>query len=77
VIVKHVNTPAFSGDLAVVTFQTCSGTVDRLNPAIFRGFGLYDVTDPRNPKTLALYATEPGVNRGSHEIWLDTPGNRA
>jgi hypothetical protein len=77
VIVKHVETDAFSGDLAVVTFQTCSGTADRLNPAIFRGFGLYDVTDPANPKRLALYATEPGVNRGSHEIWLESPGNRA
>jgi hypothetical protein len=77
VIVKHVNTPAFSGDLAVVSFQTCSGTVDRLNPAIFRGFALYDVTDPSNPEELARYATEPGVNRGSHEIWLETPGGKA
>jgi hypothetical protein len=77
VIVKHVTTDAFSGDLAVVTFQTCNNTSDRLNPAIFRGFGIYDVTDPANPKKLALYATEPGVNRGSHEIWLETPGNRA
>jgi hypothetical protein len=77
VIVKHVDSEAFNGDLAVVTFQTCSGTADRLNPAIFRGFGLYDVTDPANPKKLALYATEPGVNRGSHEIWLESAGNRA
>jgi hypothetical protein len=77
VIVKHVNTDAFSGDLAVVTFQTCNNTSDRLNPAIFRGFGLYDVTDPMTPKKLALYATEPGINRGSHEIWLEAPGNRA
>ena len=37
VIVKHVNTPAFSGDLAVVSFQTCNNTTDRLNPAVFRG----------------------------------------
>ena len=49
VIVKHVNTPAFSGDLAVVSFQTCNNTTDRLNPAVFRGFALYDVTDPANP----------------------------
>ncbi len=77
VIVKHVATPAFSGDLAVVSFQTCSGTADRLNPAIFRGFGLYDVSDPANPVKLALYATEPGLNRGSHEIWLESVGNRA
>ena len=77
VIVRHVSTPSFNGDLAVVSFQTCSGTADRLNPAIFRGFGLYDVTDPAHPLTLALYPTEPGINRGSHEIWLETPGDRA
>jgi hypothetical protein len=77
VIVKHVNTQAFSGDLAVVSFQTCSGTADRLNPAIFRGFGLYDVTKPAQPRKLALYATEPGLNRGSHEIWLEAAGGRA
>jgi hypothetical protein len=77
VIVKHVNTPAFSGDLAVVTFQTCNNTTDRLNPAVFRGFALYDVSDPANPEELARYATEPGLNRGSHEIWLESPGNRA
>lgn len=77
VIVQHVSTPSFTGDLAVVTFQTCSGTADRLNPAIFRGFGLYDVTDPANPRQLALYATEPGVNRGSHEIWLEATEDRA
>ena len=77
VIVKHVNTPAFNGDLAVVSFQTCSGTADRLDPSVFRGFGLYDVTNPAQPVQLALYATEPGVNRGSHEIWLESAGDRA
>jgi hypothetical protein len=77
VIVKHVSTPHFNGDLAVVSFQTCSGTVDRLNPEIFRGFGVYDVTDPAHPRKLALYATERGLNRGSHEIWLEQVGNRA
>lgn len=77
VIVKRVSTAAFNGDLAVVSFQTCSGTADRLNPAIFRGFGVYDVTDPANPKKLALFATEPGLNRGSHELWLEQVGTKA
>ena len=75
-IVKHVNTPAFSGDLAVVSFQTCNNTTDRLNPAVFRGFA-YDVTDPANPTELARYATEPGLNRGSHEICSSRGRNRA
>jgi hypothetical protein len=59
-IVQHVATPAFSGELAVTSFQSC-----RENS--FRGFGVYDVTDPRAPRRLALVRTDP---RGSHEIWL-------
>ena len=59
-IVQHVATPAFTGDLAVTSFQSC-----RENS--FRGFGLYDVTDPHTPRRLALVRTDP---RGSHEIWL-------
>jgi hypothetical protein len=62
-IVQHVATPAYSGELAVTSFQSC-----RENS--FRGFGLYDVTDPRAPRRLALVRTDP---RGSHEIWLQ-PG---
>jgi hypothetical protein len=71
VIVQRVNTRAFHGDLAVVTFQVC----DRKNTAAFRGFGLYDVTHPTRPKKLALYAA-PNT-RGSHEIWLGASHGRA
>ena len=63
-IVQHVATPAFSGDLAVTSFQHCRDNA-------FRGFGLYDVTDPRAPRRLALVRTEV---RGSHEIWLQPRG---
>jgi hypothetical protein len=59
-IVQHVATTAFTGELAVTTFQSC-----RENS--FHGFGLYDVTDARAPRRLALVQTDP---RGSHEIWL-------
>jgi hypothetical protein len=59
-IVQHVETPAFSGDLAVTSFQHCRDNA-------FRGFGLYDVTDPKAPRRLALV---PTTVRGSHEIWL-------
>jgi hypothetical protein len=68
VIVRHVRTKAFVGDLAVVSIQTCS---DRG----FAGFGLWDVTDPRHPHRLALYPT-PNT-QGSHEIWMGTRGKRA
>jgi hypothetical protein len=67
VIVQHVRTPDFTGDLAVVSFQTCGGE--------FSGFGLYDVTDPDDPRKLALFPT-PGT-RGSHEIWLGASRGRA
>jgi hypothetical protein len=64
VIVQRVNTRHFKGDLAAVSFQNCSG---RLGSG-FRGFGVYDVTNPADPQRLALVPT--GAN-GSHEIWLD------
>jgi hypothetical protein len=67
-IVQHVATPTFTGELAVVSFQNCPNTNS------YRGFGLYDVTNPRQPKQLSLVRTEPG---GSHEIWLQPKGRRA
>jgi hypothetical protein len=66
-IVKRVSTAGFTGDLAVTSLQACSGSA-------FRGFGLYDVTNPSRPRELARVRTEP---RGSHEIWLGTAGGRA
>lgn len=70
-VVQHVNSKSFVGELAVVSIQACSR-----DSSAFRGFGLYDVTDPSNPVRLALVATEPET-RGSHEIWLQRKGNRA
>jgi hypothetical protein len=69
-IVQHVHTRAFTGELAVTSFQACGGRTS----ASFRGFGLYDVTDPSHPRRLALVRTDP---RGSHEIWLQPVGHRA
>lgn len=71
IIVQKVDTPSFSGDLAVVTFQACDST----DEAAFRGFGLYDVTDPARPVPLGRYAA-PNT-RGSHEIWLGSHDGRA
>lgn len=66
-IVREAATAAFRGTVAVTSLQHC-------DDAAFRGFGLYDLTDPRNPKRLALVRTE-GV-RGSHEIWLENARGR-
>lgn len=70
VIVQRVDTPHFSGHLAAVSFQNCS-TADTES---FRGFGVYDVTDPGNPVRMALVRT---ASRGSHEIWLEPRPNGA
>jgi hypothetical protein len=65
-IVQRVATPSFAGDLAVTSIQHCT-------EGAFRGFALYDVSDPAAPRRLALVRTEP---RGSHEIWLQPrPGS--
>jgi hypothetical protein len=66
-IVQHVQSAAFTGDLAVTSFQACFA-------GGFQGFGLYDVSDPGRPRKLSLQRTEP---RGSHEIWLQPRGSRA
>jgi len=71
VIVQRVDTASFHGDLAVVTFQTCSSR----DTLAFRGFALYDVTDPAHPAPLARYSA-PGT-RGSHEIWLASHAGKA
>jgi hypothetical protein len=70
VIVRSVDTPAFTGDLAAVSFQSCQGE------AGFRGFGVYDVTDPAHPQRLGLVDTGPNSN-GSHELWLQAYPGRA
>ena len=60
-IVQHVSTPDFRGELAATSFQNCPNTNS------FRGFGLYDVTNPRRPHRLSIFRTDPG---GAHELWL-------
>ena len=71
IVVQHVNSVSFVGELAVVSIQACSRTSNA-----FRGFGLYDVTNPALPEKLALFPTEQQTG-GSHEIWLQNKGNRA
>lgn len=70
VIVERVRTRDFRGDLAAVSFQSCRDAEG------FRGFGVYDVSDPANPRKLALVETDPRAN-GSHELWLEARHGRA
>ena len=66
-IVRRVRTRRFDGDVAVTSVQACT-------PQAAKGFALYDVTRPSEPKLLAFVPTEP---RGSHEIWLASARGRA
>jgi hypothetical protein len=66
-IVRHIATPSFVGELAVSSIQACQ-------QGAFQGFGLFDVTHPARPRTLALVRTDPA---GSHEIWLQPKGRHA
>lgn len=68
VIVRSVSSSWFKGDLAAVSVQGCAA-------GAVRGFALYDVTKPAQPRRLAFVET-PGT-AGSHEIWLQTVGSKA
>ncbi len=66
VVVRRVDTPRFTGDLAVVGIQTCG---DPERGGVFRGLAFFDVTDPTHPRQISRYR----VNRdtiGCHEIDL-------
>jgi hypothetical protein len=68
VIVRRVRTEQFQGVVAAVSVQNCVEDA-------FRGFALYDVTDPASPHRLALYET-PDAG-GSHEIAFKQVGDHA
>ena len=64
--VRRVHTRKFKGDLAAVSLQPCeAGGIG--------GIALYDVTNPRHPRELAVF--ENGVS-GVHELWMQVRGKR-
>jgi hypothetical protein len=64
VVVRHVSTPFFTGDLAVVGIQACGG-----HRPVFRGLQFFDVTNPAAPVELGRWeALHPTV--GCHEVDL-------
>ncbi len=63
VVVRHVETAGFTGDLAVVGIQSC-GEDD-----VFRGFQFFDVTDPTSPRKLSRFKVAAGT-MGCHEVDL-------
>ncbi len=65
VVVRHVETDSFSGDLAVVGIQTCDDPAE----TVFRGLQFFDVTDPSRPRQLGRYRVRDGTV-GCHEVDL-------
>lgn len=75
VVVDRINTPFFRGDLLVTGIQACMRTSNAP-----RGVDIWDVTDPRKPKHLALWPSGPFGPAGAtgvHELHLFQRGPRA
>ena len=67
VVVRHVRTASFDGDLAVVGIQACLGSGHERE--VRTGLRFFDVTRPRQPKLLSSWLLPPGAI-GCHEIDL-------
>ncbi len=67
VVVRHVETPSFTGDLAVVGIQSCAGSGHE--GEVTTGLLFYDVTHAAHPRFLSEWSLPQGSN-GCHEIDL-------
>lgn len=72
VIVKSVDTPHFTGDLAVVSLQKYNQDETEQS-----GTAIYDVTNPERPMQLGYYELPVDVLTGTHELYLTTQEDRA
>ncbi|GAK10100.1 LVIVD repeat-containing protein [Geomicrobium sp. JCM 19038] len=72
VIVKSVDTPHFTGDLAVVSLQKYNQDETEQS-----GTAIYDVTNPERPVQLGYYELPVDVLTGTHELYLTTQEDRA
>jgi hypothetical protein len=75
VVVRHIETKAFTGDVATVGIQAC-GLREGPHPERFRGLQFFDVTDPKNPKELSRWS-QPSQAPGCHEIDMIVTRGRA
>jgi hypothetical protein len=67
VVVRHVSTPAFTGDLAVVGIQACFGSGHE--GEVPTGLRFFDVTRPDDPVLLSEWFLPPS-SIGCHEVDL-------
>ena len=75
VMVVHVETPAFRGELLAAGIQARD-----YQTAAPHGIDLWDVTEPRRPKHLAFWEyahAQSGPARGVHELYLFARGDHA
>lgn len=63
----RIDTPAFSGNLAVVAHRACDGSAPE-----FRGFTVHNVSDPANPVLLGSYDTGLGTQGvAGFDVWVE------
>jgi len=67
VVVRHVSTPSFTGDLAVVGIQACFGSGHE--GEVPTGLRFFDVTDAAHPQLLSEWDLPEG-SIGCHEVDL-------
>jgi LVIVD repeat len=67
VVVRHIRTAAFDGDLAVVGIQACLGSGQE--HIVRTGLRFFDVTHPRHPGLIGIWLLPPGAI-GCHEVDL-------
>lgn len=73
VVVRHVETPHFTGELAAVGIQQC---FEPAKETAYTGLAFFDVTSPAHPRTLSVWKLPPR-SIGCHEIDLvQRPGGR-
>jgi hypothetical protein len=65
--VGAVETPSFSGDMAVVALRLCDASDRNRRSDQVRGLALYDVTDPTFPVLLSTYSSGART-QGIHEL---------
>ena len=77
--VLDMSTPAFTGQVLIHNNETCIPAAGPLGTGPGGGTSMWDVTDPLNPKPLALHFGEgdPGVAHQSHSAFGWQQGGKA
>lgn len=77
--ILDLETPAFRGQVLIHNNETCIPVAGPLGTGPGGGTSMWDVTDPLNPKPLALHfgEGEPGVAHQSHSAFGWQQGDRA